>query len=206
MMLNKQMAVRQKIRVGLLGESPNDTAAIKALLNQRYEAQAVFFPLLEGLTGGTLDSNKVLRALPLACDRRQPDVIVVIRDLDGFDDFGPQWDDRQQYFARINRVIGGIGLYLLNIYELEALITAHIEVFNAHYNANCRVKPDVMRIAKPKEVLTNATQRCRQTYHESHSPALLGKVEYDRLLKGCRYFRDFDDAFAARLNPPKRHA
>ncbi len=197
------MAKRAKIRIGLLGESPNDTAAIRALLAPQYEQVATFFPILDGLTGGTLDSAKVLRALPLACANRSPDVVVVIRDLDGDENNLAQLRDRQAYFDHVNSAVGGIGLYLLHIQQLEALIAADAATFNQHYGARYRPQADVMRINGPKTELRRATHSCRVQYHEAHSPLLLGKVRYNLLSKHCRYFKDFDVAFSARLADPK---
>ncbi len=197
------MAKREKMRIGLLGESPNDTAAMRALLTPQYEQVATFFPLLDGLTGGTLDSAKVLRALPLACARRSPDVIVVIRDLDADESTLAQLRERQAYFERVDMAVNGIGLYLLHIQQLEALIAADAKTFNQHYGARYRPQNDVMRINKPKAELRQATARCKMQYEESHSPALLGKADYTLLLNRCRYFAAFDAAFAARLAAPR---
>ncbi len=57
-----------------------------------------------------------------------------------------------------------------------------------------------MRIPDPKGKLREATQ---YRYQEDHSPVLMEKVSYDRLLTRCRYFAAFDAAFA-RLATPKR--
>ena len=199
-MANKTKAVR----IGLLGESPNDTEAIKVLLQQKYEARVTCFPLLERLTGGTLDSNKILRSLPIACGRKQPDVIVVIRDLDALASNGAQLRLRHEYFARINRAVGGNALYLLHIYEFEALIAADIKSFNDLYKSNCKVPADPMLIVDPKGLLQKATRNSSQRgeYHENHCAEVCAKLNYAQIVKNCRYFREFDEAFAAKLPGP----
>ncbi len=195
------MATKPKaLRVGLLGESPNDTEAIKVLLQRQYAARITCFALLERLTGGTLDSQKILRSLPIACDRKQPDIIVVIRDLDALASDAEQVRQRQAYFARINQQVGGTALYLLHIYEFEALIAADIRTFNALYKSACKITGDPTRLVDPKKVLQQATRKSpRGEYHENHSTAICAKLEYAELLKNCGYFRAFDAAFAKRL-------
>lgn len=195
------MAAKTKVvRVGLLGESPNDTEAIKVLLQRQYAARITCFALLERLTGGTLDSNKILRALPVACDRKRPDVIVVIRDLDALASDAAQFKIRRAYFARINEQVGGQALYLLHIYEFEALIAADIQTFNALYKSVCKVPGDPTQLVDPKKLLQQATHKSpKGAYHENHSAAICAKLDYAKLVRNCRYFREFDEVFAARL-------
>lgn len=195
------MATKPKaVRVGLLGESPNDTEAIKVLLERQYTAQVTCFPLLERLTGGTLDSNKILRSLPIACARKRPDVVVVIRDLDALASNKTQLRLRQEYFTRVNREVGGHALYLLHIYEFEALIAADIQTFNRLYQSACKVPGDPSLIVDPKRVLQNATRKSqRGEYHENHSTEICTELDYSKLIKNCGYFREFDAAFAVKI-------
>lgn len=195
------MAAKPKVvRVGLLGESPNDTEAIKVLLQRQYAARIMCFPLLERLTGGTLDSAKILRSLPIACDRKRPDIIVVIRDLDALASDQAQVRLRQAYFDRVNREVGGRALYLLHIYEFEALLAADIQTFNALYKSACKIPGDPTRLVDPKRVLQHATRKSpRGEYHENHSAEVCAQLNYGQLVKNCRYFCEFDAAFAQRL-------
>ncbi|RZK13569.1 MAG: DUF4276 family protein [Hymenobacter sp.] len=195
------MAAKPKVvRVGLLGESPNDTEAIKVLLQRQHTSRITCFPLLERLTGGTLDSAKVLRALPVACARQRPDVVIVIRDLDALASNQVQLRLRQTYFDRVNREVGGRALYLLHIYEFEALLAADIQSFNALYKSACKIPGDPTQLVDPKKVLQHATRKSpRGAYHENHSAAVCAYLNYEQVVKNCRYFREFDAAFAQRL-------
>ena len=68
-----------------------------------------------------------------------PDIVIFIRDLDGLEtdtDFKEKKAKRQEYFTKSKSVVDKKALYLLNIYEIEALILADIEAFNAFYKSH----------------------------------------------------------------------
>lgn len=120
-------------RVGLLGESPNDTRAIEQLLSLRYGGRVEFFTLINGITGDMLETAGAYRQLRRECDYERPNLVLVIRDLDGLETDRPQLRKRRAYFKEVDKQVEGIGLLLLNIYTIEALIAADIAVFDAHY-------------------------------------------------------------------------
>jgi len=53
------------IRVGLVGEDPNDTSSIINLLQQKYKGKAQFYPLAKGIKGHQLDNPKIKKSLPI---------------------------------------------------------------------------------------------------------------------------------------------
>ena len=53
---------QRRFRVGLLGESPNDTKAIEALLKPRYGQRVEFFTLLRNINGDMLEDGRSCRA------------------------------------------------------------------------------------------------------------------------------------------------
>lgn len=196
------MAKRSKVpmfKVGLLGESPNDTRAIAGLLGTRYGGQVEFFPLVDKVTGANLETAGAFRQLRREYQYERPHLVIVIRDLDALETDKPQLRQRRAYFRKVNTQVDGKALYLLNIYSIEALIAAHIAVFNDHYECNCVIAGDVMQLIKPVEILKAATQHCKNRYLEAHCAELLLEIDYDTLLVNCRYFRTFDAAFAAQL-------
>lgn len=195
------MAKKQprRIRVGLLGESPNDTKAIEALLKPRYGEQVEFFTLLRNITGDMLEDAKTFRNLRKEYEFERPGLVIVIRDLDGLETKGAKWRQRQKYFRKVDSVVEQKSLPLLNIYEIEALICAHIAVFNAEYKCACVQPADVMVIPEPKEWLMAATDPGKPRYSEGNSPKLLAAVDYDIVMANCRYFAKFDAAFRKRL-------
>lgn len=192
-------AQKPVFRVGLLGESPNDTKAVTRLLAPRYGAQVEFFPLVDNVTGDNLEMEGTFKLLRREYQYERPNLVVVIRDLDALETDSAQLRKRRAYFRKVQKQVGGSSVFLLNIYSIEALIAAHIAVFNDHYGAHCVIETDVMTIEKPVELLKAATQTCKLRYLEGHCGDLLAKADYDTLLRNCRYFRAFDAAFVAKL-------
>lgn len=187
------------VRVGLVGEDPNDTNALIALLERQYAGRIVFIKLGKRLRGDQLETDKARALISDDFQEKAPHFVVVMRDLDSNAADTHKRAGREAWFTALNQELAGRGLFLLHIYELEALIAAHPEVFNAHYGAAYRPQTDVMRILEPKEKLREATRKCRTIYEPEHAAALFAKIDYARLLTRCRYFREFDQAFAARL-------
>ena len=188
-------------RVGLLGESPNDTVAVEKLLTPRYGGQVEFITLVDNVTGDNLETQGAFRQLRREYQLERPNMVLVIRDLDALEMKRNRikYRSRYRYFRKVNRQVDGKALYLLSIYTIEALIAAHIENFNAYYGCQCEIQGDVMKIEKPIEVLRAATKNCKKQYLEGHCGDLLARADYDKLLSNCRYFRAFDAAFAAQL-------
>lgn len=195
------MAKKQnrRFRVGLLGESPNDTRAIEALLKPRYGERVEFFTLLNNITGDMLEDAKTGKLLRKEYELEKPNLVVVIRDLDGLAAKGAKWRQRQAYFRDVDRVVEQKSLPLLNIYEIEALICANIAAFNRYFGCSCLQPSDPMAIEKPKEWLMAATAPGKPRYSEGHSPNLLAQVDYDTVVANCRYFSAFDAAFSQRI-------
>lgn len=190
---------RKLVRVGLLGESPNDTAALKVLLERRYAGQIQVFSLLKNLKGDKVGGLKALRMLPTQYQEQQPDIVVFTRDLDALATDVIQRQRRQQEFDDINKCVEQKGIFLLHIYEFEALIMAHIGPFNAHYRCAYRPQVDPMRIPDPKGKLQAASRKGKGAYAENDCALVCAKLDYDELVKNCGYFREFDAAFVARL-------
>jgi len=192
--------VKQPVfRVGLLGESPNDTRAVAALLGRRYGERVEFFNLVERLTGDMLEGAGAFRQLRREYEYERPKLVIVIRDLDGLETDYAQVRKRRGYFRRVDRQVEGRALLLLNIYSIEALIAADIAAFNGHYDGcQCVIEADVMTIVKPIELLTAASAG---RYREGHCADILAKADYETLVANCRYFRQFETDFAAQLPP-----
>jgi hypothetical protein len=194
------MATKKKqVRVGLLGESPNDTAALKVLLEQRYAGRIQIFPLLKNLKGDKVSGLKALRMLPTQYQAQKPDIVVFTRDLDALASNAAQLQRRQQEFDQINQCVAGKAIFLLHIYEFEALIMAHIGPFNAHYKCAYKPQADPMRISDPKGKLQVASRKGKGEYSENDCAEICAKLDYTELVRNCGYFHDFDAAFAKRL-------
>ncbi len=197
-------ATKPVFRVGLLGESPNDTKAVARLLGPRYGGQVEFFTLVRNVTGDNLDTQGAFRQLRRDYQSERPNLVVVIRDLDALETDKAQLRQRQAYFRKVAKQVGGKkkAVYLLNIYSIEALIAAHIERFNEYYSSACRIEGDVMHIEKPVELLKEATRHCKKQYLEGNCGTLLALVNYEVLLSNCRYFQAFDTELRSKLPTP----
>lgn len=179
------------MKIGLVGEAPSDTSAIQNLLSRKYQ-QLEFVTLLNNIKGSMLDNKKAIsRLLRIEYETQAPDVIIFIRDLDSLETDKKARRKRQEIFSYSNRIVDKIGIFLLNIFEIEALILADIEVFNDCYNCAIDITVDPMTIPMPKEVLINATRGSNNQFEESHNPLLFSLLHFDNLKINCRYFASF---------------
>lgn len=179
------------IRVGLIGEDPNDTSAIKNLLEKRYKKKFQFVPLVRRIKGSQLDGSKIRSALPIEFADNKCKFVIYIRDLDGFKSESSKVKVKTSWFNTLDSTIKNKGILLLNIWELEALILGDIETFNKIYKTNHRFKKDPMHEKNPKETLKNFSVKSAQTYHESHCPDIFKQLDIDNIKSRVRYFDEF---------------
>lgn len=189
-----------RLKVALLGEAPNDTIAIGRLLEKQFGERIQCFSLLDRITGSGLDDIRTDKALRLEYELARPHIVVVIRDLDGREHDTAQLRYRRTYFRRINRIVEQRGIYLLNIYSIEALLLADADVVNERYGCRCIVEVDPAHIENPSEVLAHVTGG---QYAEGHCRELFPLLRYNRLTEICGYFAQFHHAFTARLAEPR---
>jgi hypothetical protein len=176
------------MRIGLVGEAPNDTMAIQNLLSKQYQ-DLDFVTLLNRINGSMLDNQKkIRRLLRVEYENQSPDIIIFIRDLDALENDRDAKRKREEIFSYSNRIVNRVGIHLLNVFELEALILADIDVFNAHYSCSVAEFDDPMLIATPKEVLKEASGN---RFNESHNPEIFSLLNFDILRNKCRYFSRF---------------
>lgn len=180
--------------VGLVGEAPNDTQSIKNLLGKFYQSIS-FESLLKDIHGSQIESQKTKRFLRSEYELKKPDIVVFIRDLDALENDAVQLELRKQYFRDFNTVVDRKGIYLLNIFEIEALILADIDCFNRIYKTAVSKIVDPMKVKEPKEFLKLATKKTVASYNESRNPNLFSELNLDVLLTNCRYFSAFIQEF-----------
>ncbi|WP_210513648.1 DUF4276 family protein [Hymenobacter terricola] len=194
-------AAEKSFLVGLLGESPNDTASVEALLGPRYGGRVRFTVISPEITGSQLDNPKFQHIIRKNYQFKRPDLVVVTRDLDAPETDREQKLKRREFFRKINVGLERKGVYLLNIHAIEALIIADIRVFNTRYQCVCEVPADPMTIADPVAFLKNATPTGKPHYDEGYCADLLGQVDYETVRANCRYFAEFDQALQDWLPP-----
>ncbi|AMJ64189.1 DUF4276 family protein [Hymenobacter sp. PAMC 26628] len=192
---------KSNFMVGLLGESPNDTDSLQALLGQRYE-WVRFVIISPEITGAQLDSPKFQHIIRANYRFQRPNLIVVTRDLDAPESDRKKRLERLLFFRKMNRGFEQRSVFLLNVQAMEALIAADIAPFDKKYGCTCSVPANPTTIVDPAKFLKEATALCRKHYDEGHCAELLAEADYDKLLANCRYFADFDKEFASKLPNP----
>lgn len=177
-------------RIGLVGEAPNDTESIKLLMEKKYDSGFDFFFMLERMNGSNLDAQKTKRFLRIEYESKKPEIVIFIRDLDSVLPNKAMLDERKLYFTNSNSVVDKKGVYLLHIYEIEALILSDIEVFNEIYNSSLALVDDPMQVEEPKEYLREKERK----YNESHNADIFKKIRFEKAME-CKYFEEFISKF-----------
>lgn len=175
------------MKIGLVGEAPNDIQSIKNLLLKRYtDSKHEFIFMLQRINGSNLDSQKTKRFLRVEFESQKPDIVIFIRDLDSLLPNKVKLYERKNYFTSSNSVVNKKGIHLLHIYEIEALILTDIETFNIIYGTKIPKIIDAMLVNEPKEFLKMASKK----YSESHNSYIFDKLDFDKVLE-CKYFEKF---------------
>jgi hypothetical protein len=93
------------MKIGLLGEAPNDTTAIQNLLSKKYP-ELDFVALLDRIHGSMLDNKKAInRLLRIEYEEQSPDIIIFIRDLDSLENDRSARRKRQEIFSYSNHIV-----------------------------------------------------------------------------------------------------
>jgi hypothetical protein len=125
-----------KIKIGVIGENSNDVRAVVGLLKQRFATDIEYFEILNKVNGSLLDQGKGVKAAELAkaeFRRLKLDFVLYIRDLDSLANDVAKIEYRTVIFTKMLENINYKGIFMLNIYEIEALILADFEVFKTYY-------------------------------------------------------------------------
>ncbi len=185
----------KKIKIGLIGESPHDTKAIKNLLNQSLKEKVSFFEMVKNVRGSNLDDRRTKHFLRKNFELKQPDLVIFIRDLDALENDAKLLKQRKRYFSEFNSVVDKKGIYLLNIFEIEALILSDIESFNKYYKIDVNFTSNPMEQEEPKEFL-----RSNSKYKESDCPDLFKYLNINEIKNNCSYFNLFLDKFYTQIS------
>jgi hypothetical protein len=187
------------MKIGLVGEAPLDTLSIKYLLQKKYHHLSFVELLKNKITGASLENQKTKAELRIECMTHKPDIVIFIRDLDGLlnKDFRAKRLLRQKYYndfkgcTHVKKT-----LYLLNIWEIEALILSDINAFNIFYSCKVIFKENPMYIENPKEFL----YKLNRNYSSSHNSKILEIANFDTIYNNCDYFKSFINRFNQLIN------
>ena len=189
-------------RVGVISESKNDTSAIINLLSQRAKGQVQFKELLKNIVGHQLDNtNKSQRLLAAEWKSSNVSFVLYVRDLDASEGSRKAQTAKEKWFHALDQTTNGKGLFLLNVYELEALILADVATFNRLFAASINFKGDPMRTKDPKEYLQKKTKKLKRSYRESDAPEIFSALDITQLVKNCRYFKAFFAEWEKKTSP-----
>ncbi len=177
--------------IGLVGENPNDTLSIRYLLEKKIATKVSYELLIKNIRGHQLDHNRTKETLKIECERKKPDIIIFIRDADGICTQKDKIEDCKQWHKELSKQLNVPNVLLLNIYELEALIFADIDVFNRIYKTSIKGNRDVTFIEEPKEELIRQTRKLPKKYCESDCPELFKQMNIDKIISNCSYFKHF---------------
>lgn len=199
--------------IALVGESPNDTLPVAALLAQEFSPdQYEFAPLLsiarqnqirgslldmevqkkkrspKGEFDGRLQPPRFLTMLRIEYQIKRPAVVVFIRDLDALEDDKVALALKKSWFRKARKVVDDNGVFLLNIWELEALIWADLEgvkQLKKFQHVEFKHFEDPMKISKPKEELQE------HKYDPSDCLEIFKVLRSNVVADRCRYYRKF---------------
>lgn len=191
------------IKIGLVGEDPNDTVSIQSLLNKKYKDKVQFHTLLKRINGYQLDNPKSKRNVAFEFKESKCNFILYIRDSDGIKSESKKIQQKINWFLDIDKSANGKGVLLLNIWELEAMILADIGTFNKLYKTNIKFTKDPMMQSDPKGFLMQKTANNYKKYQESHCPEIFKELNFDIVKKKCEYFREFVSQFEEKIKNKK---
>lgn len=118
------------IRIGVIGENDNDVKAVAGLLKKNFPEQFEFHRLLPNVNGSQLDDkkdNKLVTLLRREFEFAEIDYVLYIRDLDALVEDKEKLTFRKKRFRRFAKTVDKKAIFMLNIYEIEALILADFD-------------------------------------------------------------------------------
>jgi len=177
------------MKIGLIGENPNDTTTVANLLKMKFNHQYV--SVLKRRTGDQLENEKFTRLLKSELKTNKYDVLIFIRDLDGFEGAVEKVKARVGWFDKNSKLFNGDSFYLLNIHSLEAIFFADVEGLNNFYNLDVRFRNPLL-IDNPKDTLKRLTA---DKYHENKAAELMSKLNYDTVLKNYKPLEEIHNYF-----------
>ncbi len=177
-------------KVGLACENPNDTGAVMNLLSQKHK-DVQFVPLVRRFEGHQMDTPKFRNALALEFKDKKLRHALVVRDLDDFESNKRKVKAKREWFNELDNSISNRAIFLLNIWELEALVLADIKTFNRIYGVTYSFTGNPMLVKDPKGELERITRRKRKEYSVNDTPDLFKKLNFNTVKAKCKYFAEF---------------
>lgn len=173
----------KKTKVVIVGENKqNDSEPLQLLLTKVAATDVDFKVYSKNFEGGQLDGAKFFRTLETEAEFS--DWIILVRDLDSLLSDTKKLKEKDDWFQKANKMADKKGIFFLAIYEMEALILADIDSFNAHYGLKTKPVGDPMTKSEPKEMLKKLTLKTQKgEYKESDALAIFKNLNLKNIYK-----------------------
>lgn len=181
------------MRIGLIGEDPNDTKSVINLLKRKY-TDLQFKILLKKVTGYDLDRGKRIEKLlnnELKTLKRPCSHIIYVRDLDAPASDTKMKNKRNEWFKKLDKTNFCKGVLMLNVQELEALILADINTFNKIYSSTIKNQGNPEVVQNPKEFLISRTRKGKRAFQVADNPEVFEKLDFNRIHEKSAHFKSF---------------
>ncbi|MGB0429144.1 MAG: hypothetical protein ACPGLV_01630 [Bacteroidia bacterium] len=181
------------MKIGIVGESPNDTKGLEALLKKGHEDQ-VFKSVFGNRKQHHKAHKKLNTLLKIELKSGNYDAIVVSTDLDDHPSQTEKIRAQKDWFNKVKKDLDVRFFLLLHIYEIEALILSDIKSVLTNYGGKCSFSGNPMMQKDPKEFLEKKWSGTKFKYKENKCPEILAKLDYAIVKYNCAYFKAFDKA------------
>lgn len=175
------------MKIGLIGENPNDTDAIAALLKKQHKHD--YIAVLKRRTGDQLENDKFSKLLQTELKTTKYDALIFVRDLDGFESDEAKLRARGDWFNRNKALFGGESVFFLNIHELESIFFSDVDSLNKIFKIKLKFRNPLF-ISKPKEELKKLTSA---KYHENRAAEYMVQLDYATVLSKYKPLKEIDD-------------
>jgi hypothetical protein len=184
------------IRIGVIGENDNDAKAISELLKKNFSENFHFHRLLPNINGSQLDdkkSNHLVIKLRKEFELEDLHYVLYIRDLDALAEDKEQVKFRKNRFRRFSKTVNNQAIFMLNIYEIEALILADFENYK-----RCIGKEDLIFDGKiahtlEKKELDDFLNLCN--YSKTDLATILPQLDFNTIFQNHPFFNFFIKEF-----------
>ena len=191
------------IRIGVIGENENDVKAIVGLLDKRFPEKFYFHSLLGKFNGSMLDKEEdgeLVRLLRKNFELEELDYLLYIRDLDAPIEDREKVKFRKKRFNRFAKVVDKKAIFMLNIYELEALILADFETYKSHIG-----NTELVFVSKTAHTIPEPDKKLNEfsDYSKSDVKDIFPKLNFNVLLENHLYFKRFVVEFCKMIENKK---
>jgi Domain of unknown function (DUF4276) len=189
---------KPKIKIGIVGEHPNNDAESLKHLLQKVAKKGVEFQIFQkNKRGSQLDAASFAVDLRAEFRSEAPQYIILVRDLDGLLSQTDLVRNKDEWFRKANKAIDEKGVFFLAIYEMEALILSDVAVLKKIYGLTVKPVGNPMMKEDSKGHLKKLTEKSQKgKYDVNHALDIFRSLDFKTVYdthKGERSFQSFAD-------------